>query len=167
MCFFLEASYLVPNHKTQSYIKTTLYSLWNRLEGRLSYSQSQQLPYLILRKIQTQALRMDRDGEREADTSQPGELHPSGRTCPPPHANLSGASRSSLLPSPAASRWGQKCPVVARPSLSYCHNYSPPTDSRILALGLGGCVARLWAWRQLAGDQKKWGWSQSNGKSWN
>lgn len=117
---FSEAQCLVPSHKNQRYTKNTLHAdEWTKpkgkpLRGRLSCSPSQQSLY-----TSTQ----DRQKWSEGGTPQPADA----------------ASPCKLLwsftlispASPQAPQWGQKCPVVARPSLSYCHNYLPTADSRI------------------------------------
>lgn len=157
--FISEAQFLAPSHKIQHYAKSPLNSyeranpIGKPLRGRLSCSQL--AVTLILVKNPDKSIK---DGQKwcEGGSHQPVEgAVPRGAHLPafPCKPLWDFALIFPAIPRSCAVR--TECPVVARPSLSYCCNYSPTVDSKILHSWIQGiCFKALSAQRQLAGDQK-------------
>ena len=140
-CLFSDPQIIAPSHKAQHYIKALLNSQkWANLretaERNSPTFKVNAHPNPHQKPGQT-APRMSRKEAREAEPSQPMLLLPSGWLAASPCRLLWGLTRISL-PQPKGPQWGQKCPAVARPSLSYCCNYSPTADSRILCSWIQG-----------------------------
>lgn len=144
--FFSEAQCLIPSYKTQCYLKTTLNScertkpVGKLLRGRLLLSK-------LAVTLPNPHKNVDTSTEDGQKGNEGGRHQPACGAAPlrahlpasPMHTFL---GPHSSLAMPEASRWGQKWPVVARPSLGYLHNYSPTADFRILCSWIQGICCK-------------------------